>query len=116
MHAEKEFMAAYIFCILSNNQLFFATYVRKIIIKSQASRPFVCQLPNSSIVSQFLSFFVFNLVLFSEDVFKQHVINQNDFFFYKIEMTHQKSFVTLVFMNKKSNKYNYKITSEGCCI
>ena len=23
-------------------------------------------------------------------------------------MTHQKSFVTLVFMNKKSNKYNYK--------
>ena len=80
MHAEKEFMAAYIFCILSNNQLFFATYVRKIIIKSQASRPFVYQLPNSSIVSQFLSFFVFNLVLFSEDVFKQHVINQNDFF------------------------------------
>ena len=80
MHAEKEFMAAYIFCILSNNQSFFATYERKIIIKSQASRPFVCQLPNSSIVSQFLSFFVFNLVLFSEDVFKQHVINQNDFF------------------------------------
>ena len=102
MHAEKEFMAAYIFCILSNNQLFFATYVRKIIIKSQASRPFVYQLPNSSIVSQFLSFFVFNLVLFSEDVFKQHVINQNDFFFTKLKWHIKNHSLPLYLWTKKA--------------
>ena len=62
------------------------------------------------IVPLFLNSYHFLPYYFSKDVFKQQVINQNVFL--KIEMI-QKSFVTLVFMNKNSNKYYNYTTFEG---